>query len=74
MTRPDAHIPGRDYADDDTKLLVNKAGAESVRIVQLPDTLKKGWDLADPIPQDLDVNDLLANAEHCFETGACMRA
>ena len=32
-------------------------------------TLKKGWDLADTIPQDMDVNDLLANAEQWPKPG-----
>ena len=44
-----------------------------VRIVQVPETLdtpvKKGWDLADTIPGDIDVNDLLANAEQWPKPG-----
>ena len=58
---PDADDPGKKYADKVARL-ANKAGAQSVRIVPVPDTLKKGWDLADTIPPDIDVNDLLAKA------------
>ena len=66
---PDNDKSGRDYAADVARH-VTKAGAHSVRIVQLPEgKLKEGWDLADPIPQDMDVNDLLANAEQWPKPG-----
>ena len=42
--------------------LVKKAGASTVRIVQLPEGLPAGWDLADPVPEGVDVERLLADA------------
>ena len=44
--------------------LALKAGAVSVRIVDVPDTLPDGWDLADPIPDgvQLDPEELLSTA------------
>ena len=69
---PDADEPGSKYADNVARH-VTKAGAESVRIVQVPETLetlKKGWDLADTIPDDINVNDLLADAVPWPEPGS----
>ena len=65
---PDADEPGRTYAEKVARL-ATKAGAGSVRIVQVPDTLKKGWDLADTIPDDINVNDLLTKAVPWPEPG-----
>ena len=68
---PDADTAGDGYAETVARL-ANKAGAERVRIVQVPETLeafKKGWDLADTMPGDIDVNDLLANAEQWPKPG-----
>ena len=66
---PDNDSDGRKYADKVARH-VTKAGAKSVRIVQLPEgKLKKKWDLANTIPPDVDVNDLLADAEQWPKPG-----
>lgn len=57
---PDNDHPGRRYAEAVTDLAF-KAGAASVRIVQLPPTLPEGWDLADPAG-DIDLASYLENA------------
>ena len=46
---PDADDPGRKAARDTAKLVL-EAGAASVSLVELPDDLPTGWDLADPVP------------------------
>ena len=43
--------------------LVLEAGASGVRIVQLPEGLPAGWDLADPVPEGVDLEKLLAAAD-----------
>ena len=50
---PDNDEPGAAYARE-AALLALKAGARSVHIVELPDGLPVGWDLADPVPQGMD--------------------
>ena len=42
--------------------LVLEAGASSARIVQLPEGMPAHWDLADPVPEGVDVERLLADA------------
>jgi hypothetical protein len=56
---PDADEPGR-KASRDVALMARAAGALDVVIVQGPETLPKGWDLADPVPDGLDLDELLA--------------
>ena len=59
---PDADEPGMKYADNVARH-ATKAGAESVRIVQLPEgKLREGWDLADNPPVGLNVRELLDGA------------
>ncbi|MCL4683218.1 DUF927 domain-containing protein [Myxococcota bacterium] len=58
---PDADEPGAKYAADVARL-AREAGAASVRVVALPEGLPKGWDLADPVPDDVDVLELLRGA------------
>ena len=60
---PDNDGPGRTYAANAAALAL-KAGAASVRIVDLPEGLPEGWDLADPVPEgmDLDIAAMLAAA------------
>ena len=59
---PDADEPGRKYVDKVARL-ATEAGAESVRIVQLPEgKLREGWDLADNPPVGLNVRELLDGA------------
>lgn len=58
---PDADEAGRKAMNDIGALLLkNKAGR--IRIVNLPEGLRDGWDLADVIPKDLDIHTLLASA------------
>ena len=63
MIWPDNDEPGRAYALEAAALAL-KAGASSVRIVELPDGLPEGWDLADPVPDgmELDYASLIAEA------------
>jgi putative DNA primase/helicase len=49
---PDADSAGLKYASEVVKLAY-AAGAASCRVVLLPDSLPKGWDLADPLPDGL---------------------
>ena len=58
---PDADEAGAGFASHVARL-AREAGAASVRIVQLPDTLPKGWDLADESPEDMDLAALLVAA------------
>lgn len=60
---PDNDEPGLAYASEAATLAL-KAGAASARIVALPDGLPDGWDLADPVPEgmELDPPELLAQA------------
>ena len=59
---PDNDSDGQRYAQEVTDLVL-KAGASRARIVQLPEGMPAKWDLADPIPDGVDVERLLANAE-----------
>lgn len=60
---PDADDPGRRAAAKIVRL-VSAAGAASVVEVALPDGLPDGWDLADPVPDGLQVADLLESTRH----------
>jgi hypothetical protein len=42
--------------------MARAAGALDVAIVQIPETLPRGWDLADPVPDGVDPDALLAGA------------
>ena len=53
---------GLQYAEDVTNLVL-EVGPSRLRIVQLPDGIPAKWDLADPIPDGVDVEKLLADAE-----------
>ena len=59
---PDNDSEGRRYAQV-VEGLVKRAGASTARIVQLPEGLPARWDLADTIPEDVDVERLLAGGE-----------
>jgi hypothetical protein len=50
---PDADKPGRDA------MVYLKARIPSARLVNLPDTLPDGWDLADPVPDGVSIQGLL---------------
>ena len=52
---PDADPPGLEAVDAIAREL-RCIGAKSVRIVNLPDGLPKGWDLADDIPEGIDMD------------------
>ena len=52
---PDNDEPGRAYARAAAALAL-KAGAVHVRIVDVPDVFPEGWDLADAIPENLDID------------------
>ena len=47
---PDNDQAGADYAAKVTAL-AKRAGAASVRVVDVPDDWPSGWDLADPLPE-----------------------
>ncbi len=67
---PDADAAGARFADTVARL-AREAGVASVRIVQVPDELPQGWDLADEVPDGLDPVALLAEApEHDANAGA----
>ena len=66
---PDNDEAGAGFAEKVTRL-AEQAGAASARIVQLPDGLPKGWDLADESPARLDLGKLLAEAEAVAEDRA----
>ena len=42
--------------------LTARAGAASVSVVSVPGDLTNGWDLADPVPDNLSIAELLASA------------
>lgn len=52
---PDADEPGLKAMVKLAELLISE-GAESVSIVNLPDELPKGWDLADPVPEGFTID------------------
>ena len=58
---PDADEAGAQFAAAVAQL-VHEAGAASVRIVPVPDDVPAGWDLADPLPEGMDLAALLASA------------
>lgn len=58
---PDADEPGIKAARDVAHACM-AAGAAQVRVVDLPESLPKGWDLADDIPPGLDVAKMIADA------------
>jgi hypothetical protein len=61
--------PGARYAADVARL-ARAAGAADVRVVELPDGLPNGWDLADPLPDGWTVDtvrELIANARPVAE-------
>ena len=55
---PDADEPGHKYAQAVADL-ATEAGAADVRIVRLPDSLPDGFDLADTLPDSMDVEAIL---------------
>ena len=55
---PDADEAGATYARD-VEALAREAGAANVRVVELPVGLPKGWDLADPVPDGVEVERIL---------------
>ena len=59
---PDNDPDGRRYARE-VAALVLTAGASSARIVRLPEGMPPHWDLADPVPDGVDVEKLVADAE-----------
>ena len=59
---PDNDADGRRYAQE-VATLVLKAGASAARVVRLPEGMPPHWDLADPVPDGVDVEKLLADAE-----------
>ena len=59
---PDNDPDGQSYALK-VAALVLKAGVSSARMVQLPEGLPAGWDLADTVPDGVDVEKLLADAQ-----------
>jgi len=59
---PDADEPGIKAAREVADQVLN-AGVANVRVVVLPDGLPKGWDLADDIPEGMDVEGLVAAAQ-----------
>ena len=59
---PDNDSDGRRYARK-VAALVLKAGASAARIVLLAEDMPAKWDLADPVPDGVDVERLLADAE-----------
>ncbi len=58
---PDADEAGQKAAQSIAKHLLNMAN-EPPKIVGLPSNLPKGWDLADPVPDDMDIHALVKNA------------
>ena len=58
---PDADEAGARFAAAVAQL-VHEAGAASVRIVPVPNDVPAGWDLADPLPEGMDLAALLASA------------
>jgi hypothetical protein len=67
---PDNDQPGQDFAFAAGTLAL-KAGASSVKIVELPEGLPESWDLADPIPEgmELDAEALLQDANEFDPNG-----
>ncbi len=59
---PDNDSDGHRYAQT-VAALVPKSGTSRTRIVQLPEGLPSKWDLADPVPDGIDVERLVADAK-----------
>ena len=57
----DADVPGSEFTHRASRMLL-VGGAASVRIVELPEGLPLGWDVADPIPLGVDVLALFRNS------------
>lgn len=58
---PDADEAGLKTVEPLTDLL-RKVGVEEFRLIELPDDLPKGWDLADEAPKELDMAALFESA------------
>jgi AAA domain/Domain of unknown function (DUF6371) len=58
---PDNDDAGKDAMSSLVPIL-KQQGAKKISQVQVPDSLPKKWDLADPIPEGIDINALLATA------------
>lgn len=59
---PDHDPEGAEYAKRVAQLCL-KVGAESVRIVNVPTHFPQKWDLADPLPDDTDLQNILNSCE-----------
>ena len=59
---PDNDLDGRRYARE-VAALAYKSGASKVLSVRLPEGMPPHWDLADPVPDGVDVGKLVADAE-----------
>ena len=59
---PDNDLDGRRYAQE-VAALAYKVGALKVLTVRLPEGMPPHWDLADPVPDGVDVGKLVADAE-----------
>ena len=59
---PDNDFDGQRYARTVAELVLDE-GASKARIVQLPEGLPSKWDLADPVPDGVDVERLVADAD-----------
>jgi putative DNA primase/helicase len=58
----DADVAGR-KAMDQVKRLLGNLGAARISAVELPHGLPNGWDLADPFPDDVDVDEIVRSAQ-----------
>ena len=70
---PDADAAGREYANSIVRL-AKDAGSTSVAVVAVPQTWPEGWDLADPLPTNVAVEDLqrmLSSAVAAAEPKSC---
>ena len=59
---PDADVAGL-RAMEEVARIVRKAGAAAVNEIKLPEDLPEGWDLADEVPPNLRIAELLAAAQ-----------
>lgn len=62
MIWPDRDEVGQKAAEKIAKRLLVELNLQSVKLVAIPDTLEEGWDLADEIPEGMDVRALVADA------------
>jgi uncharacterized protein (DUF927 family) len=58
---PDADVAGHSAMTEIADLLM-RAGAAEVNEVCLPENVPEGWDLADPLPGNLDAPEIMASA------------